>query len=149
MLEFTRVKRLLTWSMQGTLLHILWWSTDNLTLPRGMRVMFLPPYSPDYNPIELAFSSIKAFVQRARVLNCEDVDQNIDDSYVYLHLFDAAFSITAEKALGYYHHCGYVWSMYGVYVIGWQNMDAAQRLYYVRELFTEIYMRICNMMEMW
>ena len=73
-----------------------------------MRVMFLPPYSPDYNPIELAFSSIKAFVQRARVLNCEDVDQNIDDSYVYLHLFDAAFSITAEKALGYYHHCGYV-----------------------------------------
>jgi len=73
---------------------------------RGMRVMFLPPYSPDYNPIELAFSSIKAFVRRERVLGRED--QNADDIYVYLHLFDAAFSITAEKALGYYHRCGYV-----------------------------------------
>lgn len=80
-------------------------SFDNL-LSRGMRIMFLPPYSPDYNPIELAFSSIKAFVRRERVLGCED--QNADDVYVYLHLFDAAFSITAEKALGYYHNCGYV-----------------------------------------
>jgi transposase len=73
-----------------------------------MRVMFLPPYSPDYNPIELAFSSIKAYVRREKVLGREDLDQNIDDTYVYLHLFDAAFSITPEKALGYYHHCGYV-----------------------------------------
>ena len=80
-------------------------SFNNLPF-RGMRVMFLPPYSPDYNPIELAFSSIKAFVRRERVLGRED--QNSDDLYVYLHLFDAAFSITAEKALGYYYHCGYM-----------------------------------------
>lgn len=28
----------------------------------GMHVLFLPPYFPDYNPIELAFSVIKAYV---------------------------------------------------------------------------------------
>jgi transposase len=26
----------------------------------GCRVVFLPPYSPDYNPIEMAFSTIKS-----------------------------------------------------------------------------------------
>ncbi|CAA7260824.1 unnamed protein product [Cyclocybe aegerita] len=29
---------------------------------RGMRYLFLPPYSPDFNPIELGFSSIKSYV---------------------------------------------------------------------------------------
>lgn len=73
-----------------------------------MRVLFLPPYSPDYNPIELAFSSIKAYVRRTGVLTREDVNQEEDDMYVYLHLLDASYSITSEKALGYFHHCGYV-----------------------------------------
>lgn len=73
-----------------------------------MRVMFLPPYSPDYNPIELAFSSIKAYVRRHGELGHQDVDQNEDDDYVYLHLYDASFSITSEHALGYFHHCGYI-----------------------------------------
>jgi len=70
--------------------------------------MFLPLYSPDYNPIELAFSSIKSFVRRDRILGREDLDQEKDDRYVYLHLLDAAFSISSEKASGYFHHCGYI-----------------------------------------
>jgi transposase len=73
-----------------------------------MRVIYLPPYSPDYNPIELAFSSIKAFVRREGVLGREDLDQEEDDTYVYLHLLDAAFSIDHKKAIGYFHHCGYI-----------------------------------------
>jgi transposase len=30
----------------------------------GCRVLFLPPYSPDYNPIETAFSIIKSWIKR-------------------------------------------------------------------------------------
>ena len=30
----------------------------------GGRVLFLPPYSPDFNPIELAFSVIKSWLQK-------------------------------------------------------------------------------------
>jgi len=30
----------------------------------GARLIYLPPYSPDFNPIEEAFSSIKATLQR-------------------------------------------------------------------------------------
>jgi transposase len=70
--------------------------------------MFLPPYSPDYNPIELVFSSIKSFVRRDRTLGREDLDQEKDDRYIYFHLLDAAFSISSEKAVGYFHHCGYI-----------------------------------------
>jgi transposase len=74
----------------------------------GMRYMFLPPYSPDYNPIELAFSKIKAFVQQAGELGRDDLDPNVDDSYVYIHLLCAAYSITVNDAENYYCHCGYV-----------------------------------------
>lgn len=73
-----------------------------------MRVMFLPPYSPDFNPIELAFSSIKAYVCRVGELAREDVDQSNDDTYVYIHLIEAAFSVTGEDTEGYFHHCGYL-----------------------------------------
>ena len=30
----------------------------------GCRVLFLPPYSPDFNPIELAFSTVKYWIKR-------------------------------------------------------------------------------------
>jgi DDE superfamily endonuclease len=33
---------------------------------RGARLQFLPPYSPDFNPIELAFAKLKAFLRAAR-----------------------------------------------------------------------------------
>jgi transposase len=67
-------------------------------------MMFLPPYSPDFNPIELAFSAIKAYVQHARELAGKDVDQ----ASIYIHLLEAAYSVTSEDAEGYFHHCGYL-----------------------------------------
>lgn len=33
---------------------------------RGCRLMFLPAYSPDFNPIEHAFSKLKSFLRKAR-----------------------------------------------------------------------------------
>jgi hypothetical protein len=41
-------------------------------------------------------------------LGREDVDQAIDDTCVYIHLIEAAFSVTSEDAEGYFHHCGYL-----------------------------------------
>jgi DDE superfamily endonuclease len=40
----------------------------------GGRVLFLPPYSPDYNPIETAFSFMKSWLKRNRgfVKACND-----------------------------------------------------------------------------
>jgi transposase len=73
---------------------------------RGMRVLFLPPYSPDYNPIELAFSAIKSYVKREQVLARDGNDE--DDTHVYTHLLQAAFAVSSDHAQGYYHKCGYL-----------------------------------------
>jgi len=33
---------------------------------RGASVMYLPPYSPDFNPIELKWSKVKTLLKKAR-----------------------------------------------------------------------------------
>ncbi|KZV60878.1 hypothetical protein PENSPDRAFT_593556 [Peniophora sp. CONT] len=77
-------------------------------LCRGCRYCFLPPYSPDFNPIELAFSAIKAFVKRSGVLRREDLGVDGNDTYVYLHLIDAVYSVTPEDATAFFYKCGYL-----------------------------------------
>ena len=71
----------------------------------GMRLMFLPSYSPDLNPIELSFSSIKAWLRANRdEVNWEMESEN---GTVYNALWQAVYSVTPEKARGWYKHCGY------------------------------------------
>jgi transposase len=70
-----------------------------------MRYIFLPPYSPDLNPIELAFSLIKTNVRRDRRLH--RMDLRGDDSDIRVYLIEAGYSVTAEQAAGFFHHCGY------------------------------------------
>lgn len=71
-----------------------------------MRYEFLPPYSPDLNPIEHAFSAIKAWVRRNGAEVCAAMAED-DDSEVYLLLMRAVFSVTGESAKGWFSHCGY------------------------------------------
>ena len=50
---------------------------------RGMQCEFLPPYSPDYNPIELAFSKFKACIKgKGAEFLALDQDEELD-----VHLF--------------------------------------------------------------
>lgn len=39
----------------------------------GGSLLFLPPYSPDFNPIEMAFSKIKALLKKAAARKLEDL----------------------------------------------------------------------------
>jgi len=71
-----------------------------------MRYEFLPPYSPDFNPIELAFSAIKAHIQRDGNL-IRATMANEDDTDVYIKLNDAVWSVTPEDAASWFHHSGY------------------------------------------
>ena len=71
----------------------------------GARLIYLPSYSPDLNPIELAFSSIKAWLRanRARV----NVDMETGNGSVYDTFWEAVHSVTVDDATGWYNHCGY------------------------------------------
>jgi transposase len=64
----------------------------------GARLLFLPPYSPDFSPIELAWRKVKARL-RAEGARTEET---------LLPAIDAAMcSVTAQDALTFYAHCGY------------------------------------------
>jgi transposase len=38
----------------------------------GAHLLYLPPYSPDFNPIEMAFAKFKALIRAAEPRNLED-----------------------------------------------------------------------------
>ncbi len=65
---------------------------------REARVLYLPPYSPDLNPIELAFSKIKNELRRRRLRSVEEL----------WDAFGAALDwVTDDEALHYFQHAGY------------------------------------------
>lgn len=64
----------------------------------GARLRFLPPYSPDFNPIEQAFAKLKAFLRRARPRTFDQVCALIAAA---LQLF------RPDECANYVRHCGY------------------------------------------
>ena len=82
---------------------------DNLSSHKGPRVaelireaqaelVYLPPYSPDLNPIELAFSKVKQLLRSLALRNMEVLWQSFQG------VLDR---ISASDAAGYFRHCGY------------------------------------------
>jgi hypothetical protein len=74
----------------------------NLYESSGAQLVYLPPYSPDFNPIEEAFSSIKAWLHRNEAL--------LHDSLERLPwLIDQAVrSVTPAMAMKWFRDCGYI-----------------------------------------
>jgi transposase len=65
----------------------------------GSKVLYLPPYSPDFNPIETAFSALKSWLKRYR-----DIVDYFDP--VYLILVALAHT-TPEMAKKYFEESVY------------------------------------------
>ena len=65
---------------------------------RGCEVLFLPPYSPDYNPIEEAFSKTKSLLRQAEARSREGLIEAMGS---------AISAVTAGDAWGFFEHCGY------------------------------------------
>jgi transposase len=65
---------------------------------RGCQLLFLPAYSPDFSPIEEAFSKLKTVLRRIGARTREDLQEAIAQ---------ALDAITPQDALGWFTHCGY------------------------------------------
>ena len=64
----------------------------------GATVLYLPPYSPDFNPIEMIWSKVKRLL---RTIAARTVDTLHD-------AFGRAFAaVTPADILGCFRHCGY------------------------------------------
>lgn len=70
----------------------------NLIAGAGTRLLFLPPYSPDLNPIEMVFVKLK---ERLREAQARTVDALWDLIGRTLNVF------TPEECTNYLRHCGY------------------------------------------
>jgi transposase len=66
----------------------------------GAELRFLPPYSPDFNPIEMAFSKLKAFLNKTAARTVDDLWQAIAKG---IDNFTAAECRNYFVAAGYNH----------------------------------------------
>lgn len=64
----------------------------------GAEVWFLPPYSPDLNPIEKMWSKVKEFLRAAKARTFDALLPAIAD---------ALEAITSQDAQGWFESCGY------------------------------------------
>ncbi|MEP0583343.1 MAG: IS630 family transposase, partial [Roseibium sp.] len=64
----------------------------------GAGLRFLPPYSPDFNPIEMAFSKLKSFLKKTAARTKEDLWDAIGTG---IDLFTPAECINYFAAAGY------------------------------------------------
>jgi transposase len=62
----------------------------------GAEVLYLPPYSPDLNPIEKAWSKLKTLLRSAKARSKEALDQAITERLP---------QITPENASAWFKHC--------------------------------------------
>jgi len=64
----------------------------------GARLLYLPPYSPDFNPIEMAFAKLKALLRKAAARTIPDLWDAIAD---------AIESFTPAECQNYFAAAGY------------------------------------------
>lgn len=64
----------------------------------GARLLYLPPYSPDFNPIEMAFAKLKALLRRTAARTVDELWQAIAAS---LHAFNPTECRNYFAAAGY------------------------------------------------
>jgi transposase len=65
---------------------------------RGAEILFLPPYSPDFSPIEEAFSKVKGILRRLGARTRQALLEAIGE---------ALNTVSWQDAVGWFGHCGY------------------------------------------
>jgi transposase len=65
---------------------------------RGAELRYLPPYSPDFNPIESCWSKVKQFLRNVKARSVEALD---------LSVAAALATVTPHNIQACFRHCGY------------------------------------------
>jgi transposase len=64
----------------------------------GARLLYLPPYSPDFNPIEKCWAQLQQHLRAAKARSVSALEQAISSALGVL---------TSGQAKAYFRHCGY------------------------------------------
>ncbi len=71
---------------------------ETVAAQRGARVIWLPPYSPDFSPIEQCWSKLKTSLRAAKARTREELERA---------LARAIGQVTRSNIRGWFKHCGY------------------------------------------
>ncbi len=83
--------------MDNLSVHTSGW-VRGLIEEEGCELWLLPSYSPDFNPIEQAFSKVKNLMRKAKTRTLQALFEATTE---------AIRAVTDEDARGYFEHCGY------------------------------------------
>jgi transposase len=72
---------------------------EEVAAGRGARVLWLPPYSPDFSPIEQCWSKIKTYLRGAKARTGDELNKA---------LTQAIKLVTKADIRGWFKHCGYI-----------------------------------------
>lgn len=65
---------------------------------RGVELLFLPPYSPDFTPVEQAWSKLKTRLRQAQARSWQALKEAVQDAIDW---------ISSDDARAWFNHCGY------------------------------------------
>ena len=93
----------------GALLRNIRWVMDNmkshhakavknLLVSSGIRYIYLPPYSPDLNPIEKLWSTVKSFLRKFKARTLDALPNAIQCAFQ---------TVSPSDCSGWFHSCGH------------------------------------------
>lgn len=71
---------------------------EEIVVSCGAQVLWLPPYSPDFSPIELMWSKVKAYLRKVKARTQVELEKAIAE---------ALETVTVDDCLNWFRHCGY------------------------------------------
>ncbi len=71
---------------------------EEIACQQSARVIWLPPYSPDFSPIELMWSKVKTYLKKVKARTQEELEKAIAL---------ALETVTATDCINWFRHCGY------------------------------------------
>ena len=74
-------------------------TVKNLLDEKHIQYLYLPPYSPDYNPIEKMWSKLKAFLRKEKIRMASELPSAISKGFL---------TIRPTDCIGWFHSCNYV-----------------------------------------
>ena len=73
-------------------------AVKNLLDSSGVRYIYLPPYSPDLNPIEKLWSTVKSFLRKFKARTLDALPNAIQCAFQ---------TVSPSDCSGWFHSCGY------------------------------------------
>ncbi|GBE83829.1 hypothetical protein SCP_0508860 [Sparassis crispa] len=82
--------------------------TLDMIVERGMRYIFLPPYSPDLQPIEELFHELKEWIRRNYIEGRAAMRCTNSPAHPWVFLMEGLDHITPDDAYGFFKDTGYI-----------------------------------------